>query len=582
MKNRTVVRLAIILMLIGISLAPGIKTARGEMATVFWVDSTGDESDVLNEGRCFTALGTCTLRAAMQQAKNTSGLVEIRFNLPAGPFVIAPLTNLPSTSNASILGPNLSGDRIILDGNNTTETGLYFDSATSPLTVTGLQIQNFVKYGIFIDFSDMIIGGAGEADRNVIIGNGISGIQVAPRGIPVIDIRNNFIGVDETGSTASPNGDGIDIFGTSSVNAVVNIQSNVISGNLGWGISFSSCTKSGSSIYGNRIGTDFSGTAALPNGSGGIRVLRSSGIQIGSGAAGMGNQISGNSNYGILITDSSTNITVQGNRFSLNAAQTACLANYPSDLGVEKSTANLVGGDNPGDGNVFMQPIYFDGVDSTTPADNNVVKNNRIGIADSGLTRRVSNGSVGLTFALGNNNLAQGNTITHFDYGVRVASGIGNQISQNSIFENRKLGIDLGFNQVTLNDPLDPDSGPNNLMNFPVITTVDIRRTPLGKVLDISGTLNTCANRQILIELFNSPRCHSSGYGEGKAYLGALNVSTDVNGDAAWVKTDLPFLPEQVGFCITATATEVVGLNTSEFSAGFEFGQRLYLPLVVR
>ena len=52
--------------------------------------------------------------------------------------------------------------------------------------------------------------------------------------------------------------------------------------------------------------------------------------------------------------------------------------------------------------------------------------------------------------------------------------GIGNAILLNSIFSNSNLGIDLGNDGVTDNDPGDADSGANKLQNFPEITSAMI------------------------------------------------------------------------------------------------------------
>ena len=58
----------------------------------------------------------------------------------------------------------------------------------------------------------------------------------------------------------------------------------------------------------------------------------------------------------------------------------------------------------------------------------------------------------------------------------------------NSIFNNDALGIDLGTNgAVTTNDTGDPDTGPNNLQNFPVLVSLSF--SP-GNVT-VNGTLNS-------------------------------------------------------------------------------------------
>jgi hypothetical protein len=130
------------------------------------------------------------------------------------------------------------------------------------------------------------------------------------------------------------------------------------------------------------------------------------------------------------------------------------------------------------------------------------------------------------------------------------------KISQNSIYENTQLGIDLAVAGeadpgVTLNDSpyvADPDSGPNTLYNFPVIT---------GAV-NLGGNnwqLTGYAHPGDQIEIFEADG-DPSGYGEGKTYLTTV-TATPSGGFVAMVTGNLPF---------TATAIEPSTGNTSEFA----------------
>jgi hypothetical protein len=137
-----------------------------------------------------------------------------------------------------------------------------------------------------------------------------------------------------------------------------------------------------------------------------------------------------------------------------------------------------------------------------------------------------------------------------------------NSILRNSIFDNGGLGIDLGSddvpNGVTPNDPMDGDSGANSLQNFP-----ELMSAVLGSI-DIEGTLNSTPNRAFRIELFHSADCDPTGFGEGETFFATLEVTTDGNGDA-----DINFGSGQIiqaGRFITATATDLVTNETSEFS----------------
>jgi hypothetical protein len=128
-------------------------------------------------------------------------------------------------------------------------------------------------------------------------------------------------------------------------------------------------------------------------------------------------------------------------------------------------------------------------------------------------------------------------------------------ISGNSIFENGGLGIDLGNDGVTLNDPGDTDLGVNNLQNFPVI----IVASDDGINTTVRGTLDTPNPETVTIELFCNEVIDNSGFGEGQVFLGT--TTPEANGNF------LAILPGGlVGKYITATATDAAG-NTSEFSA---------------
>ena len=67
--------------------------------------------------------------------------------------------------------------------------------------------------------------------------------------------------------------------------------------------------------------------------------------------------------------------------------------------------------------------------------------------------------------------------------GLVVESGTGNAILFNTFVGNVGLAIDLGGDGTTDNDADDPDTGPNNLQNFPALTEAHIRhhkKEPVG------------------------------------------------------------------------------------------------------
>src|SRR5262245_10709577 len=91
-----------------------------------------------------------------------------------------------------------------------------------------------------------------------------------------------------------------------------------------------------------------------------------------------------------------------------------------------------------------------------------------------------------------------GSPITGSEKGVVVRNGaVGNTITGNSIHDNTGLGIDLGDDGVTPNDPSDADSGANNLQNFPIIGTAVV-----GAPNTISGTLNSAPGQTFTIHVY--------------------------------------------------------------------------------
>ena len=138
-------------------------------------------------------------------------------------------------------------------------------------------------------------------------------------------------------------------------------------------------------------------------------------------------------------------------------------------------------------------------------------------------------------------------------------AGTGNAISSNSIHSNSDLGIDLGWDGVTLHDRFDLDSGANDLQNPPILTMV--KNTGKGTV--VQGVLVSSPNTTFRLEFFSSEACDPSGYGEGQTSLGSAQVRTNNIGRAN-IRITLP-TSLAVGSFVTATATDPAN-NTSEFS----------------
>jgi hypothetical protein len=267
---------------------------------------------------------------------------------------------------------------------------------------------------------------------------------------------------------------------------------------------------SGNLIVGNFLGTDATGTQARGNFNAGVQLL-GPGNTVGGTAPGEGNLSSANS-HGVMLAFGGDGNTVQGNRLGTDVTGTLALGNAYGVFIVGGADDNLIGGTAAGAGNT----VAF--------------------------------------------NTAQG---------VLVGNGSGNALLGNSIHGNGGLGIDLGNDGVTANDAGDADTGANNLQNFPVLAAAVT--DGIGQVT-VTGTLNAAANSFFRIEFFANASGDASGHGEGRTYLGFVNVPTDAGGNA----TISAVLSAAVsaGSVISATATRS-DAGYSTFTDTSEFSQNI-------
>jgi hypothetical protein len=231
-----------------------------------------------------------------------------------------------------------------------------------------------------------------------------------------------------------------------------------------------------------------------------------------------------------------------------------------------KASDNTVGGTSPEARNI----ISGNGTGVQITSGSNKVQGNYIGTTKSG-TGALGNtfGGVLVSFQGANNTIggvgAARNTIAfNGQDGVRVsdATAMGNSILSNSIFSNSGLGIDLrsSTSGVTANDgPGDADTGPNNLQNFPSLSSAKTGR----KATTIKGTLKSTKNATFAIQFFKNPK---STRDEGKKFIGQ-KIVTDTDGDGIMPFTFKPKGKVKAGLFVTATATNNATTDTSEFSS---------------
>ena len=156
---------------------------------------------------------------------------------------------------------------------------------------------------------------------------------------------------------------------------------------------------------------------------------------------------------------------------------------------------------------------------------------------------------------------------------VILGASRGNEVGGVAGWLNSGPGIDLNGDDLTINDPLDADAGPNDLLNRPLLTSA----TRDGSVITVSGTMATTPNTRVKLHFFLSDPTVSESGAEGERWAHEAEVTTDAAGHAD-VRVQIPGATESsLGQLVTATATAVApGLvppealsypeNSSEYS----------------
>ena len=185
--------------------------------------------------------------------------------------------------------------------------------------------------------------------------------------------------------------------------------------------------------------------------------LNASGLRLGAGNTRVHalaiNRFEG---HGIVITGPGRNV-VTYNFIGTGASGLAALANGGSGVRIAGSATNQIFGNVlAGNGGA--------GLRLEAGADGNSVASNLIGVGADGTTS-LANGDSGIYVLGGSGNVIdQGNVIAHNNAnGVQVSTGLHNMIRNNTIQANGLLGIELGSDGVTPNDPGDLDTGAQRI-----------------------------------------------------------------------------------------------------------------------
>lgn len=197
----------------------------------------------------------------------------------------------------------------------------------------GLKDFGNEKAGIVVWGIETEIGGDKLSDRNIISGNDEEGILVYSS---VSFIENNFIGLNVTGDSALANThDGIKL-AKGNFNDIIN---NTISGNGGDGIEIDELS-SASTIKGNLIGVDSTGTKALGNLENGILAINANEVTIGDDKEEERNIISNNGLFGIHLPvttskpDTLGQIDIENNFIGLDKTGEQAMGNNLSGISI--------------------------------------------------------------------------------------------------------------------------------------------------------------------------------------------------------------------------------------------------------
>ena len=340
------------------------------------------------------------------------------------------------------VGGTASGAGNVISGNVGSGVWLYA-TATGTLIAGNLIGTNAAGtaavgnggYGVNVTADGVTIGGTVAAARNVISGNAY-GVSLSNSGTTGDLVEGNYVGTDATGTAALPNAYGIYVVGAdNTIGGTTTAARNLISGNP-TNVVFSGSGASGNLIEGNYVGTDASGTAVIAGSNYGVEVASASGNTIGGTTAAARNVIGGNANDGIWLRGA-TGTLVEGNYVGLNAAGTAALANGVGVLIDTAGSGNTVGGSISGAGNVISGNT-LNGVEiSGSGATANAVEGNYIGTDATGAVA-LGNGHCGVLI----NGGASNNFIGTNGDGVNDATE-GNVISGNGFASGGFSGVSI-------------------------------------------------------------------------------------------------------------------------------------------
>jgi hypothetical protein len=561
--------------------------------------------------------GRISLREAILATNATPGADTILFGIPqadanhlyyaddASPGLPVPqATALADTASpSSIAISNFDADYppgLARSWYRIRPSGSDLPAVSGPLVLDAETQPGFIAGGPVVELRGSLAGAGADGLSSLaapttvkgLVVNGFTNDGLNLHGAGGYTITGNYIGVDVSGTIGAGNGASGIFLGELGAGAATTIGGtttstrNIISSNASRGIYVWAFGAPGISsqvrVQGNYIGTDVTGAVGLGVQTRGITLEFTGGHQIGGSGAGEGNLISGNAGPAIDLNGNASgsgtganNNLIEGNRIGTNAAGTGAISNAgPAIQMYGTIDAFSAANGNTIRGNVIAASTTAGahGIAVWGNADNNLYEGNFIG-TDSGGTLDLGNAGSGIHIeALGaflpTGNTIRSNVIRFNDLdGVRIlGTGASATVTQNAIWSNDGLGIDLGGDGVTGNDPGDGDPGPNDFMNFPLITSA----FESGGTLTVNFRLDAVPGTY-RVEMFKNPSgADPSSFGEGQVLASGGNFNHP-GGNLFYVLS----FPGVAGDVITATTTCTNPPTCGAFSSTSEFAKAM-------
>ncbi|HEY0518567.1 MAG TPA: hypothetical protein VGC84_03660, partial [Ilumatobacteraceae bacterium] len=519
-------------------------------ATTPWVVNTNNDlpDSNIGNGKCVTANGDCSLRAALHEANASPGPDVINFNIPGpGVHTIQLGGPLPTITDGGLTingytqpGSQPNTDPLVSNAIIAVEIkGTGSDPANSfdafKVTSANNRIQGLSIYDVFNHFE--------------LFGTGATGNVIA----------GNFIGSDATSTFVAPplteGGSGVTMVSGANHNVVGTpalADRNVIGGTPSTGIRIQHEGTNQNVVQNNLFGLKPHGDAGLPLGFSGVDIqFGAKNNLVGGPGVNERNVISGAPANGV---DLSHQVDTTGNRVQNNYIGTTpagnAIAGFTKNVrgvafkdGIEGNfvTDNVIGGSKQ---EALWVRFDFNG--------QNFVSGNHVGIAlDGSAIPNTMHGMFlqGHDFQVTNNqfaNNALGGIFLTVEAGDPLSKTIRNRLSGNTFGTNGSgLAIDLAPEGATPNDPGDTAAGANKGLNYPVLDSPATTTSVTGDVC------NSCR-----VEFYKA--VSQFGRGVGQKLVGS--VTAGANG-----KFDAVICNVAVGDDIAAIAIDGAG-NTSEFS----------------